>query len=77
MIDRILRCMQAAFDVEPTQLSESISREDIEQWDSIGTVRLVLCLEEEYSVSIPPESARRMSSVASIADELRALGATL
>ena len=77
MAERILRCIQAAFDLEPGALSESTRREDIEQWDSIGMVRLVICLEEEFLVSIPPESARRMNCVGAIVQELRALGVAM
>lgn len=77
MAERILRCIQTAFNLELSMLSESTSREDIDQWDSIGSIRLVFCLEEEFGVSIPPESERRMNCVTAIADELRALGAAM
>jgi len=66
--------MRIAFDLEPDRVTEDTLREDIDQWDSIGMMRLVLCLEEEFGVSIEPEAARRMTSCRTIAAELRRLG---
>ena len=77
MSERILKCVRTAFDLGPDGVTEDTSREQIDQWDSIGTIRLVLCLEEEFGVSITPEVARRMIGCREIAAELRKLGITL
>lgn len=74
MIERILNCVRIAFDLGPDEVTEDTQREDIDQWDSIGMVRLVLCLEEEFGVSIEPEAARRMTGCRAIAAELEQLG---
>jgi acyl carrier protein len=75
MTDKILMCLCSAFALERTQVSERTTQLDVEEWDSIGSVRLILCLEEEFNVSIPPEVGRRMTGCREIEDELKRLGA--
>lgn len=77
MSERILKCVSMAFDLPPEEVTENTSREDVEQWDSIGSIRLVLCLEEEFGVSIVPEVARRMTGCREIATQMRKLGVSL
>ena len=71
---RILKCVRTAFDLEIDEVDENTKQADIDKWDSIGTIRLVLCLEEEFGVSIPPEAARQMTDVQELAAQLRLLG---
>ena len=74
MSNRVLRCIQAAFDLDPEEVSTSIRQEHVEGWDSIGTLGLILCLEEEFGVSIAPETARLMTGFPEIVVQLRLLG---
>jgi acyl carrier protein len=74
MVERILNCICNVFDVEREEVSEDTSQVDIEFWDSIGSVRLLLCLEEEFGVAISPEVGRRMTGCYEIQEQLRKLG---
>ena len=77
MNERIRRCVASALDLSLDEVTENTSREDIEQWDSIGAIRVVICLEEEFGVSIAPEVARRMTGCREIVAELGKLGVTV
>lgn len=77
MSERILKCICSAFDLSRDQVSEETSQSDVEYWDSIGLIMLILCLEEEFGVSISPEVGRRMTGCRQIEDELRKLGGNI
>jgi acyl carrier protein len=70
MKDRIFNCLCTVFDLDAKNVTEDISQTDVQYWDSLGSVRLVLCLEEEFGVSIPPEVGRRMTGYRAIEAEL-------
>ncbi|MDB4627220.1 acyl carrier protein [bacterium] len=75
MTDKILNCICDVFDLDRTEISAETSQSDVDGWDSVGAVRLVLSLEEEFGVSIPPESGRQMTGCREIEAELVKLGA--
>lgn len=52
---KILKVMSSVFDVELTSLNEESSIDNIENWDSIRHLNLILALEEEFNLSIPDE----------------------
>jgi len=68
--EKILMCIAETFDLAIEDLDYSISQEDIDEWDSLGAVKLILCLEKEFKVNITPEIARKMISCANIEKEL-------
>ena len=47
----------------------------IENWDSMGSLMLVLELEQEFGVQFSPEDVEGLSDVRSIVDKLRSKGA--
>lgn len=52
---RLYRVAGDLFAVPPQALSHSSSPNDIELWDSIGHLNLVLALEQEFGVRFSPE----------------------
>ena len=53
--ERIKMVMSAVFNVSPEKITEKTSKDDIESWDSLKHLNLVLALEEEFDISIPDE----------------------
>ena len=74
MTERILDCICSAFDLTRADVTTETFQSDVEGWDSIGAIRLILCLEEEFGVSISPEVGRRMTGYKEIQAELQKLG---
>jgi acyl carrier protein len=62
------------FDLDRESVTSEISQSDVEGWDSIGSIQVILCLEEEFGVSISPEVGRRMIGCKEIEVELQKLG---
>jgi acyl carrier protein len=52
---KILQILSNVFEVEISTLNENSSIDNIENWDSIRHLNLILALEEEFKISIPDE----------------------
>jgi acyl carrier protein len=52
---KILEVMSNVFEVELASLNVDSSIDNIENWDSIRHLNLILALEEEFNITIPDE----------------------
>jgi len=52
---RIKQVMSAVFEIPVELITDKASSDNIENWDSLRHLNLILALEEEFSVSIPDE----------------------
>jgi acyl carrier protein len=63
--DETLRTVMAAvFNVPASSIGPDASMDNIERWDSLQHMSLVLALEDEFDVSIPDEDVARVTSYA-------------
>lgn len=53
--DRIIQVMSAVFELPQDAINENSSTDNLENWDSLRHLNLILALEEEFGVSIPDE----------------------
>lgn len=54
--------MSAVLGIPAGSITEDTSMDNVEQWDSIKHMNLVLALEEEFGISIPDEDAANITS---------------
>ena len=54
-------------------LSESSGPGHPQEWDSMGQLNIILALEQEFEISIPPEVSESMTDVGSIVRLLQPL----
>ncbi len=52
---RIKQVMSAVFELPLESINEDASTDNIDNWDSLRHLNLILALEEEFGVSIPDE----------------------
>ena len=52
---KIKQVMSAVFEIPLESISDDSSYDNIENWDSLRHLNLILALEEEFEVSIPDE----------------------
>ena len=52
---KIKQVMSLVFDVPVESINDDASSDNIENWDSLRHLNLILALEEEFGVSIPDE----------------------
>jgi acyl carrier protein len=55
MEDRIKNVMANVFDIDVTQITENASPDNIEKWDSLKHINLIVALEEEFSIEFSNE----------------------
>ena len=53
--DRIKNIMSIVFGVPETEINENSSIDNIESWDSLKHMNLIIALEEEFDITIPDE----------------------
>jgi acyl carrier protein len=53
--EQIAKIMAVVFEVNVDSINENTSADNIETWDSLRHMNLILALEEEFNVTIPDE----------------------
>jgi acyl carrier protein len=71
---RIAEVFSEVFQVPPEQVTDSLSPQDVTGWDSLGHVRLVTQLQEQFGVEFDVDEIMRMENVAEIKKILAARG---
>lgn len=66
MDQRIAEVFNAVFQLPPEQLSDSLTPQDVAGWDSLGHVRLVTQLQEQFGVEFEVDEIMRMETVGEI-----------
>jgi acyl carrier protein len=63
VFDRVRTLMADIFSVPADQLTAASSPDNIETWDSIQHLNLVMALEQEFGVQFSPEEIEQLLSV--------------
>jgi acyl carrier protein len=62
-INRLKEVLSAVIDVPVEKIPDGSSMDNIEEWDSLAQMNLVLALEEEFDITIPDEEVGTMLSL--------------
>jgi acyl carrier protein len=60
--ERIQNVMSIVFEVPKEEINEKSSTDNVENWDSVRHLNLILALEEEFSISIPDEEVGNLTN---------------
>jgi acyl carrier protein len=71
LLDRVRRIISQVMKVPIKQINTHSSPDNIENWDSISHMNLVLALEEEFKVSFSDEEIVELLNVEIILETLR------
>lgn len=66
MKNELISIMSEVFETNLTEIAGEIKQENIENWDSLSHLTLVVELEEYFSVSFEPEEISEMNSIQKI-----------
>lgn len=58
--EKILSTMSLVFEIAANEINEDSSTDNVENWDSLRQLNLILALEEEFGISIPDEEVGNM-----------------
>ena len=60
---RVKKCMASVFGIEEVAINDDASMDNIEEWDSLRHVILIIALEQEFGISFPDEEVVLLTSV--------------
>lgn len=60
MEERIKNAMAAAFGIDGADITENASQDTIANWDSIGHMKLVISLEDEFDIQFNEDQIAEM-----------------
>ena len=64
--NRLEEIFHDVFDIENDLTQTQLTQEFVEDWDSIGHVRLIVAVEQEFDVEIPLEESTKFNCFDSI-----------
>ena len=70
-VERIRNVVSNVLDVPLASVSADTKAEDVENWDSLGQMNVMLALEEEFGVNFAPEQIMGLLSIQAIESALR------
>lgn len=62
-IQQIKEVLSVVIDVPLEEIVDDASMDDLEAWDSLAQMNLVIALEEEFEITIPDEEVGTMLSL--------------
>ena len=71
--NRIKEIMIKVFEVEPSLVTDEISQDHTDKWDSLNHLNLIVEIEEEFKVSFTPEQIGSMTSLSTIIEQIETL----
>ena len=74
MVDKLERIMSRVFNVTLEEITEKSSMDNLEAWDSLGHLSLIITIEEEYQFSLSEEEVLKMTSYGDIKQVLNNRG---
>lgn len=74
LLDRLLRIISIIMEVPIEELNKETSPDNIEKWDSLKHMNLILALEEEFNIAFSDEEIVEMLSVEIIVEILKEKG---
>lgn len=75
MNEKLIKILAEVFEIKESAVQLDLTNGDIDSWDSLRQMDLVVSLEEGFDISLEIEDIIAMNSVQSIVDVLTAKGA--
>lgn len=60
---RVFRIVSAVFGLTLSSVSRAMSADDVQNWDSVNVINLLLALESEFDIMIDVDEAEQLLSV--------------
>ncbi len=74
ILKRLNKIFIEIFDDESIILSNNTNAEDIEEWDSLNQIKIILECEKEFSVKLNARDINALENIGSMVDHLTLIG---
>ncbi|MBQ3793158.1 MAG: acyl carrier protein [Lachnospiraceae bacterium] len=71
VFERVTEVFRDVFDDETIELADTTTAEDIEEWDSLEHVSLMLAIGSEFGIKIPLQKVNSMKNVGEMVDYIQ------
>ena len=75
ILERLTNVFQDVFDDDSIVLTENSTADDIEEWDSLNQIKIILACEKEFDIKLNARDINTLESVGAMLEHLRKLGA--
>jgi acyl carrier protein len=72
--EKVQAVLAATFEAPPETITPSTSQDNLERWDSVGHMTLMVALEDAFGLTLEVEEMLELTSVAAILDFLDRAG---
>jgi acyl carrier protein len=76
-MEKLKTILKRTFNITDKEYSDSLTQDDIANWDSLKHMELVVALEQEYDMVLEMEEILELKSIQSIKDILQKKGIKL
>lgn len=73
MINEIQLIFQDIFDDENISIDRKTSAKDIDKWDSLNNIKLIIMIEQKYKIRFSPSDITNIPNVGSLIDLIQKL----
>jgi acyl carrier protein len=73
--EQVMSKVAEALKVDPAQITPGTTSNDLEAWDSMGTMSILFALTNHFGITLQPNETGRLQSVRSILELVRNAGA--
>ena len=74
ILERLTNVFQDVFDDDSIVLTENSTADDIEEWDSLNQIKIILACEKEFDIKLNARDINTLESVGAMLEHLRKLG---
>lgn len=68
ILEKVQEIFRDIFDNEELTLTMETTKDDVEEWDSLATINIILALESEFGIKIVLEEAAEFNNIKYIVD---------
>lgn len=70
MLETLIDTIAESLDIDPSTLTIDSSNETVEQWDSLGHLRLLMAVEDKFDIQFKTSDFATLTSIKIILDKL-------
>jgi acyl carrier protein len=63
MVDSLIQLFAEVLEINPAQLNDNSSPDNVKEWDSLSAMKLVAAIEEKFNIRLSTREILKMSTI--------------